>query len=108
MGSATFRVGLGFGQYGGYLTGPYQQVGLTIFGVSVGLCILGLIYPAIYSPIVPPPTSIFINRRDTMEDDEAEDRTGEDSESSSFDLSALPQMEDPEDIMDDIQRVEMH
>jgi hypothetical protein len=98
----------GFGEYAGYEKEPYQQVGLVVFGVTVGLLLLGLIYPAIYSQVVPPPTRFFINRRDTMEEEEVEEGTGEISESSSFDLSALPQMEDPEDIMDDIQRVELH
>ena len=98
-----------FGRYGSYPTAPYQIVGLVIFGGIIALFLVGLVYPAAYSIIVPPPTSIFINRRDTMEDD-LEDHTGDESESeaSAPAIEELAGMEDPEDIMDNVQRVDLN
>jgi len=80
----------GFGHYGGYPFSPYQLVGICVFSLLVGLFLLGLVVPQVYASLVPPPTSIFINRRDTLEDMED---TGDSSDDSP--IEELPDMEEP-------------
>jgi hypothetical protein len=93
---------MAFGNYGGYPTHPYQVVGLSLFGSVLALLLLGFVCPHIFAPLLPPPTSVFINRRDTMEEDQQEeDETGEESSSNTgeINLDYLPDMEDPLEVM---------
>jgi hypothetical protein len=92
-----YTTAMAFGSYGGYPTQPYQVIGLSLFGTVVALLLLGFVCPHIFAPLIPPPTSVFINRRDTMEE---EDDTGEESSTNNeLNLDELPDMEDPLEVM---------
>ena len=75
---------------------PFQWTGIILFSLILGLFVLGFVAPQIYAPLVPPPTSVFINRRDTWED--VEDTAGESSEESTAadpPIEELAHMEKP-------------
>ncbi|CAB9509914.1 chloride-dependent neutral and basic amino acid transporter B [Seminavis robusta] len=90
---------MAFGNYGNYPLEPFQIAGIALFGVAAGVFVVGLVCPPVYAHLVPPPTHVFINRRDTMEEEEEE--VGEESSECvnvpNFD--ELPDMEDPLDVM---------
>lgn len=83
---------IGFGKYYGLdVSSPVQILGIVFFAATIALCLLGVIFPQLFAKFVPPPTSQFINRRDTMEDIEDTAVGGSSSES----MEELPHMEEP-------------
>jgi hypothetical protein len=92
----------GFGDYGNYPFRPYQLAGILLVVLMAGMFLLGCVAPQVYGPILPPPTTQFINRRDTMEDDlndDTEDITNSTRDPLSLDesivIQELAHMEEP-------------
>lgn len=80
--SDPYSTSIAFGNYGGYPKRPFQFTGIIVFAWIVGLFLLGFVIPNVYSPLSAPPTSVFMNRRDTWEDleDTVEEATSDEED----------------------------
>lgn len=88
-----------FGNFGGYPMRPYQWTGIILFAGILGLFVLGFVAPQVYAPLAPPPTSVFMNRRDTWEDvdDTAEESSAESTSAEEPQIEELTHMQEPID-----------
>lgn len=100
--SSGSSASIAFGSFGGYPMQPFQWTGILVFAVILGLFLLGVVAPDVYSGLAPPPTSVFMNRRDTWEDVEetAEESSAESTTVDEPRIEELDHMEEPIDMED--------